>query len=227
LDDNHKQVRYYALQGLINSAQTAMPVILEFIKGKKKFNPKLLVVLGHTGKFSAALICLPYLEHKQAAMRAAACRALGLLRMDLAFSALQDRLLLDTNFGVRGAAARALGHLKNKRSLELLIFALGGEYRFVTDYVVSALVEMGPYAVKPLGQALINRQRPRAVRSFAAFTLGEIGDERALPFLIKAMQMGDFYVVNYAYQSLKKISGQTFPRQAKVWQQWYDRSRQK
>ncbi|MDY6836292.1 MAG: HEAT repeat domain-containing protein [Chloroflexota bacterium] len=67
------------------------------------------------------------------------------------------------------------------------------------------LANMGEEALDPTIQSLADRDP--SIRWGAAWTLGEIGDSRAIPFLIAALDNKDNYVRRHVIESLGRIGG--------------------
>ena len=100
-------------------------------------------------------------------------------------AALQDK---DKDTVYRGAAARVLGGIGDKRAVEPLIAALQEDIWYVAD----ALGEIGDKrAVVPLIAVLQDGGNDNTRRRFAAEALGQLGDARAVESLLAVMQNKD------------------------------------
>ena len=97
-------------------------------------------------------------------------------------------LLSDSDEWVRMAAARALGELRDRRSVEGLIARLGDDKWRVRQMAAWALSEMkDERAVPALSSVLLSDARAE-VRRGAAEALGEIASAEALPSLKQALE---------------------------------------
>lgn len=119
-------------------------------------------------------------------VRQAAARALGELGDVTSTRALLDALERETVGEVRCAVVYALGLLGDERALEPLLLVLRGtgEQAQTRAMAAEALADLRlARAIDPLIAALSDPE-PQ-VRFFTVFALGEIGDERALPELLR------------------------------------------
>jgi HEAT repeat protein len=92
-------------------------------------------------------------------------------------------LLDDPKIEVRQAAARALGNTEHPGALPYLMEALHDSFwwyerEYAATDLLSAIEKMGVTAVKPLIEALQDKEG--TVRKFAATLLGKLGDPRAI-----------------------------------------------
>lgn len=92
---------------------------------------------------------------------------------------------------IRRLAAKALGDLKDTRSVDMLMKALTYEYT------------------------------NRFVREECAISLGKIGDKKAIPALIEALKDDYKDIQLRASYSLKNITGKNFGRDHDKWSSWY------
>jgi HEAT repeat protein len=74
-------------------------------------------------------------------------------------------------------------------------------------------------------KALENNNRD--VAEVAAVQLGKTRDKRAIEPLIKALRDGNHSVRHAAWSSLIKITGQNLRRDYEIWNQWYEKNRDK
>lgn len=140
------------------------------------------VALASVGGEEAARALLPLVADPDPGARAAAVWALG--RMGRGFVEPDLRRVLETHAdtGVRAAAARILGRLRDGPSFDLLAAALRDASWTLRQEAAGALGTLGDARATPLlGQALSDED-PR-VRGTAAGALGALGDPAAVGLL--------------------------------------------
>ena len=116
-------------------------------------------------------------------------------------------LLSDSDEWVRMAAARALGELADRRSVEGLIARLGDDQWRVRQVAAWALSEMrDERAVPALSSVLLSDARAE-VRRGAAEALGEIASAEALPSLRQALNDAETSVSAKAAWAIAEIEG--------------------
>lgn len=118
------------------------------------------------------------------------------------------------NEAMRRYAASALGETraigKDARGIPALVDALQDPNRDVGRAAAESLIKIGPLAVPALIQTLEARGNDRRLsdiaRQFAARVLGKIGDRRAVPALMEALQAPSKYVRHYAAWALGTLA---------------------
>jgi HEAT repeat protein/beta-lactamase regulating signal transducer with metallopeptidase domain len=116
-------------------------------------------------------------------------------------------MLNDSDEWVRMAAARALGELADRRSVEGLIARLGDDQWRVRQMATWALSEMkDARAVPALSSVLLSDARAE-VRRGAAEALGEIANAEALPSLKQALNDAETSVSTKAAWAIAEIEG--------------------
>jgi HEAT repeat protein len=127
----------------------------------------------------------------------AALAKLGAPASEALAAALRHRSAL-----VRGAAAHALGHMRDAQNAPLLIAALE-DVPEVRASARESLAVLGAAAVEPLLAAL--RQAKPRVREAAAELLGEIADPRAFKPLLEATNDADPAVAGHAAFAVERF----------------------
>jgi HEAT repeat protein len=168
---------------------------------------------------AAALI--PLLNDKDEFVRQQVSYALGGMKNRFAAAALRVRLSTDKFDSVRGAAAVALGEIRDESAVISLAQTLqpanshragsrkrrAKENEFVLRAAAHSLGQIGSRAGTPvLIEALLNDSMPDDVRREAAYALGLIGDPSAVPALRSAVTASDPYLSQIAAEALRKIS---------------------
>ncbi len=133
-----------------------------------------------------------------------------------------DRLLLDKEDGVRGAAAVALGDIADPSSVATLVGVMKSEVvatgtskkskskreanPFVLRAAARALGRIGSRAAVPALIAMLEGEKTDDdVKRQAAASLGLIGDTSALPTLRNALTAPDPHLSKVAYAAIKAI----------------------
>jgi HEAT repeat protein len=168
----------------------------------------------------SAAALLPLLNDKSDFVRQEVCYALGEARARAALTRLVQLLREDKQAGVRGAAAVALGRIKDDTAVlpltEVVLSAIKSspsrrrqrqeDNPFVLRAAVGALGEIRNRAAVPgLIEALDNEQFPTDVRRQAAQALGLIGDSAAVDALQRAVSAPDPYLAQAAREALRRI----------------------
>jgi HEAT repeat protein len=113
-----------------------------------------------------------------------------------------------TGGDVRGAAAKALGELKNDTAIEPLILALKDEDRWVRRDAAQALGEFrDARAVEPLIAVLrdLKGESNEQIRLTVIETLGKLRDNRAVGSLITALKERNYWLRKAAADALGEL----------------------
>ncbi|HWN11502.1 MAG TPA: HEAT repeat domain-containing protein [Pyrinomonadaceae bacterium] len=181
-------------------------------------------ILALPGEESAANL-IPLLSDKNEFVRREVAYALGVGRSKSAVGPLLERLLLDKEDGVRGAAAVALGDIADSSAIATLAAVMKSEVvatglkknskskkeqnPFVLRAAARALGQIGSReAVPALIATLENEKTEDDVRREAATSLGLIGDSSALPSLRNALTARDPYLSKAVHEAIKAIEKQ-------------------
>lgn len=156
--------------------------------------------LGSLHDTTAVPFLLQIVDEKPDELREVVIQQLGWLGDMRAVNKLES-LLSDENNTIRGYAMVSLGRIHAPSSLPLLINLLGkslSTYHSKLD-IRDAVLAYGDSVFEPVVQALDNPSKD--IREGAASILGELGDGRASPMLLKAMKEGN----SMADESLIKL----------------------
>lgn len=202
LRDSDRAVRDAAVKSLMEIGEPAVPAL-----GLCLDDPNLTVqesaaaILARIADARVLAPLIKALRSQDWIVRMHAAKAIGRIRDGRAVPALVP-LLHDTVKAVREEAALALVQI-GEPAVPSLLEALKHEAWLVRLHAIEALGRMkAKMAVEPLLFVLFN-DRDAAVRTDAARALGEIGDARAVEFLIRAMN--DLDVRPAAVEALGKI----------------------
>jgi|GEM_PF-6449645 len=111
--------------------------------------------------------------------------------------------LNDNNIYIRQNAAEALGRIKDNRAIEPLLKILNDNDEYVRHKVIKAL---GNFRDNRITDKLINiLQKDEKCGSLAAVILGDIGDEKAINPLIRALSNKEWNVYDSAIKALVKL----------------------
>lgn len=124
------------------------------------------------------------LESPHPVERAQAAELLGLLRSPTAVGPLLERLS-DPDEEVRLAAAGALRRIQDPIMVPYLLDALGNPDRITPARAADVLIAMGPEVVDAVLEAA--EKASGSSKGLMIAILGEIGDKRALPFLVQQL----------------------------------------
>jgi HEAT repeat protein len=105
---------------------------------------------------------------------------------------------------VRQCAALALCHQPNPQALPALLRALSDPDPMVSELASNALTLLGPQAVQALSEALPREKNPSARRGIVR-ALAEIGDHRAIPALMQALESDSALLQYWAEHGLEKL----------------------
>lgn len=167
------------------------------LDGAKRASEKVRVVdaLRSSGKMTKAF--LPMLQadlarEKNPEAKAALARALGDLKDPSSVPVLQDALDLGASDGassrMNSAIAQALGGIQDPRSVPALLKLLRSKDDYVRIDAIQALAALkATEAVAPLMELALDDASSPQVNRRAVAALGDIGDAKAVPVLLKAL----------------------------------------
>ena len=104
---------------------------------------------------------------------------------------------------IRLHAANLLGAIGDEKAIKPLILTLSDNNKLVRREASTALSRMGPAAVDPLIEVLDNPDW--RVRGAAAWALGNLNDEKAIPALEKLLDDESGFVKQGAQSAIKSI----------------------
>ena len=104
---------------------------------------------------------------------------------------------------IRLHAANLLGAIGDEKAIKPLILTLSDNNKLVRREASTALSRMGPAAVDPLIEVLDNPDW--RVRGAAAWALGNLNDEKAIPSLEKLLDDESGYVKSGAQSAIATI----------------------
>ncbi len=104
---------------------------------------------------------------------------------------------------IRFHAANLLGAIGDEKAIKPLILTLSDNNKLVRREASTALSRMGPAAVDPLIEVLDNPDW--RVRGAAAWALGNLNDEKAIPALEKLLDDESGYVKSGAQSAIATI----------------------
>ncbi len=201
-------VRMHAAQALgtlgdERAIRPLVPLLMDPVKAVRVDTTNALARIGRP----ALVTLLAALRHEEWVLRLHACEALGKIRAEEAVEPLCEILVKDRDMAVRQDAARALGDIGHAKALEALTAALQDIQ--VRPFAVAALGKLkDPRAVDTLVDVVTGKSRPvdarkvpvcgdesgdldveeMEVQIFAIGALAEIGEDRAIEPLIKALK---------------------------------------
>ena len=111
--------------------------------------------------------------------------------------------LSDRNKNVKIAAIQILANIGDEKAIKPLILTLSDNNKLVRREASTALSRMGPAAVDPLIEVLDNPDW--RVRGAAAWALGNLNDEKAIPALEKLLDDESGYVKSGAQSAIATI----------------------
>ncbi|MBI5368468.1 MAG: HEAT repeat domain-containing protein [Planctomycetes bacterium] len=147
--------------------------------------------------------------------------ALGETRDPAAVPVLADRLLKDPDNLVRATAARALGRVRDRSTGPYLVAALKDAHEMVRWEACVALGDVQDPATIPDLVRVLDSDECADCRREAAKSLGALLAKDALESLIAALSDRDEGVRKAAWDALKGITGQPFPRERAPWEVWF------
>ena len=194
------------------------------------------------------------LEDEDYLNRSSAAQTLGKIGDNKAVVGLVE-VLKDEQWQVRYSAAKALGIIGDRRAVGPLSDTLRDKKGCVRSVAALALAKIGKPALKPLLEALVDKDKDirrlatRAlgetqdsaavkpliqrlkhedngwVREGITWALGQIDDDRAIDPLIESLKDNTVWVCRGAAEALKKITRQDFGEDYEKWKEWYDKNK--
>jgi HEAT repeat protein len=234
----------------------AVPPLLKLLNEDGVLSPGVMLALGKLKAELAveSLVCA--LKREEWQIHGTAASALGYLGDARAVGPLIE-LLKEKKFRSRRSAVSALGRIGKPAVQPLVEALDGGEVLFRRYVVEALGKTGDESAVKPLLKMLneeddfirsavpvalaatrdkrsvqpliemLRKDSDRSVQFSAAFALGELRDERAIPHLIDALKVGYRDVRDKAAEALVKITGKDFGTDYGAWHQWYEKNKDK
>ncbi len=148
-------------------------------------------------------LLLDALKSSSSSIRKNAARTLGQIKTEHALYPLID-LLHDPKWEVRRCAVESLGHIGHKEAVQSLVQRLMDNVEGVRNQAMRSIVVYGKLATQPLLNILAHQKTKCALR-MVILTLGEIGDEKAIPYLIDYLRSSYFIVRIAAAKALIKF----------------------
>lgn len=164
--------------------KSAVSALLDALKGEfYTVRARAAIALGRIGDKQATESLVLALKDPEDDVRIGACLGLGYLKDPSTFDEITEVLLDDPKIEVRQAAAKALGDTQHPAAVPFLMEALRDpfwwyEREMQAGDLFTAIEKMGGMAVESLIGAL--KDSEGAVRKYAAYLLGRIGDPRAI-----------------------------------------------
>lgn len=210
-----------AYEALVSMGNKAVPSLRGGLRKKNEWQRGLSVkALAQIGEPDAAADVRQLARKDQSAgVRAEAVDALPRPAGKKAVPDLIEALS-DSSPSVRRDAAEGLGELRASEAILALVERLNDSEgwhhsaAYVSDYVKSALVEIGRPAVPDLLKAA--RSSDSSIRYDAAETLGRIGDRSARPQLRQLLKDPDRDVRRKAMEALQRVHRQRKPKKASL-----------
>ena len=147
------------------------------------------------------------LSNENSEIRKVSIAALGEIKSVLALEPL-IKLLSNENSEITKASIAALGKIRSEKIVEPIIEIIDNQDKMTKIKCIEILSKIkSTKAVTKLVEVLSNKDENSEVRSWAAFALGEIGDEKAVQPLANALMNENVMIVkNRSFWSLKKIN---------------------
>lgn len=145
------------------------------------------------------------LENENEKVRRFAIEALGYFKVDQAV----PNLILSSSDSipfVRKTAILALGEIGDSKSSGVILRALQDEVPWVRKAAVVAVRKVKIQNAVPVLIELIGKKSPRYLRKQTAIALGELGDAKVVPFLLKALEDDSIIVRFGAIEGLGKLA---------------------
>lgn len=235
LKDDSVEIRRRTIESLTITAdrRAIQPIIAALQDESDYIREEAVHSLGILKDQSSVPFLIRILKDEQPRVRREAADALGLLRAQQAVKPL-IKLLTDRDWYVRYNAAGALGRIGDVTAGPALIEVFNKDsYQEVRYGAADALgnLKYAP-AFELLAAALQQDKRWRV-----AWALGEIGDARAIPVLIAALQLKyendaeeenvtdeqfERMIKGNIEEVLLKMTGQCFGQNADKWQKWWE-----
>jgi HEAT repeat protein/beta-lactamase regulating signal transducer with metallopeptidase domain len=162
--------------------------------------------LGEFGDPSGSVALAGMAKDEDVEVRRNVADALDEVKGDGAYEALAS-LAKDSDAEVRASAINGLGNLEDRRALSIFVDALKDSNADVRSHAADAIDEIDGLKTAPRGLIEALTDENADVRQNAANSLGNIGDEAAVPALRKATSDSNADVRRAAAEALSDIGG--------------------
>lgn len=190
--------------GAIGDRRAVKALALWLPRAGPELRPEVMLALGTLGGPEAVAALIPYLSDQEASARLASAEALS--KAGESVAAVLVDALDDAQPEVRRKIAAGLGQLDDPTAVPALIASLQDDDREVRLQAAGALAKIGDTrAVEPLLDRLTAQEDYARVQIVCVIGLGDLRDPRAIPALVRILEVGDPIFRSAAAESLGKI----------------------